>query len=184
MTKAVLKGVGSALPQTIVTNEELSQRVDTSDEWIRERTGIHQRYIANDDETTVSLGTKAAIRALKDADLAPEDIDLIVVATATPDSTFPASAALIQLKLCIKQGAAFDVAAVCSGFLYALTITSSLLETGQHRRALVIGAETFSRLLDWEDRRTCVRFGDGAGAFVLEADETASDRGIISSSLH
>ncbi len=183
MTKAVLRGVGSALPRTIVTNEELSQRVDTSDAWIRERTGIHQRHIAEKDETTVSLGTSAARKALDDAGIEAADIDLIIVATATPDKTFPASAALIQRELGVTQGAAFDVAAVCSGFLYALSLASSLLESGQHRRALVIGAETFSRILDWEDRRTCVLFGDGAGAFVLEAEET-DDRGILASVLH
>jgi 3-oxoacyl-[acyl-carrier-protein] synthase-3 len=180
MMKAVLRGVGSVLPENVVTNDDLAERVDTSDEWIRERTGIKRRHIASPDETTVSLGTVAARRALQDAGFEAADIDLIVLATATPDNTFPASAALVQRELGIKGGAAFDIAAVCSGFLYALSVASSLLETGQHRRALVIGAETFSRIVDWEDRRTCVLFGDGAGAFVLEAEET-EDRGIISS---
>ena len=181
--KAVLKGVGSALPERVVTNDELAERVDTSDAWIKERTGIHQRYIAGEGETTVSLGAEAARRALTDAGFAPSDIDLIVVATATPDKTFPASAALIQRELGVRQGAAFDVAAVCSGFIYALSMTSSLLETGQYKRALVIGAETFSRILNWEDRSTCVLFGDGAGAFVLEASES-DERGILASVMH
>ncbi|NNU16787.1 ketoacyl-ACP synthase III [Parvularcula sp. ZS-1/3] len=180
MMRAILRGVGSALPKRVVTNGDLAEKIDTSDEWIRERTGIHQRYIAGDDETTVSLGTDAAKRALEDAGLEPGDIDLIVLATATPNQTFPASAALIQRELGIRHGAAFDIAAVCSGFLYAMSMASSLLETGQHKRALVIGAETFSRILDWEDRRTCVLFGDGAGAFVLEAEE-AEDSGVLAS---
>ncbi|MEE4208169.1 MAG: beta-ketoacyl-ACP synthase III [Parvularcula sp.] len=179
--RAVLRGVGSALPQRLVTNDELAERVDTSDEWIRERTGITQRYIAGDGETTVSLATEAARKALADAGYDASDIDLIVLATATPDKTFPASAALVQRELGITNGgAAFDVSAVCSGFLYALATASSLLETGVHRRALVIGAETFSRILDWEDRRTCVLFGDGAGAFVLEARET-EESGVLAS---
>ncbi|GGY49014.1 beta-ketoacyl-ACP synthase III [Parvularcula lutaonensis] len=180
MTRAVLLGVGSALPARVVSNDELAEKIDTSDEWIRERTGIRQRYIADESETTVSLGTEAARKALDDAGLDAGDIDLIVLATATPNNTFPASAALIQRELGIRNGAAFDVQAVCSGFLYALSLTASLLETGQHKRALVIGAETFSRILDWEDRRTCVLFGDGAGAFVLEAQET-DDRGVLAS---
>lgn len=180
MIRAVLRGVGSALPRKIVTNDDLAQRVDTSDEWIQERTGIKTRHIASDDETTVSLGIDAARRALADAGIEASGIDLIVVATATPDKTFPSCASLIQKELGIEQGAAFDVSAVCSGFLYAMSITASLIETGQHRRALVIGAETFSRILDWDDRRTCVLFGDGAGAFVLEAEED-TDRGVIAS---
>ncbi|MEM6747851.1 MAG: beta-ketoacyl-ACP synthase III [Pseudomonadota bacterium] len=178
--RAVLRGAGSALPARVVSNDELAQKVDTSDTWIRERTGIQQRYIASDSETTVSLGTEAARRALDDAGLGPDDIDLVILATATPNQTFPASAALIQRDLGIHQGAAFDIGAVCSGFIYALSMTASLIESGQHKRALVIGAETFSRILDWEDRRTCVLFGDGAGAFVMEADEE-SERGIIAS---
>ncbi|MEO1041690.1 MAG: beta-ketoacyl-ACP synthase III [Pseudomonadota bacterium] len=181
--RAVLRGAGSALPARVVRNDELAQRMDTSDSWIRERTGIHQRYIASDNETTVSLGTEAAKKALHDAGIGPADIDLVVVATATPDRTFPASAALIQKELGVHQGAAFDIAAVCSGFIYALSITASLIESGQHRRALVIGSETFSRILDWEDRRTCVLFGDGAGAFVLEAEEN-STRGVLAAVKH
>ena len=180
MRRAVLKGVGSAFPARCVTNEELAKTIDTSDEWIRERTGIRQRYLAGEGETTVTLGTEAARRALADAGLNPEDIDLIIVATATPDNTFPASAALIQRALGVRRGTAFDVAAVCTGFVFALSIASSLIETGQHRRAIVIGAETFSRIMDWEDRRTCVLFGDGAGAFVVEAEE-GTDRGILAS---
>ncbi|MEM1409701.1 MAG: beta-ketoacyl-ACP synthase III [Pseudomonadota bacterium] len=187
MIRAVVKGIGSALPARLVSNDELALKVDTSDAWIKERTGITQRYIAGEGETTVSLGTEAARRALSDAglgELGADDIDLIVVATATPDATFPSSAALIQRELGITQGAAFDIAAVCSGFLYALSVTASMVETGNARRALVIGSETFSRILDWEDRRTCVLFGDGAGAFVIEAqEEPTTSRGIIASTL-
>lgn len=181
--RAIFRGAGSALPKRLVSNNELAEKVDTSDAWIRERTGITQRYIASDDETTVSLGTEAGQRALDDAGVSPDDIDLVILATATPNQTFPASAAHIQRELGIHQGAAFDIGAVCSGFIYALSMTSSLIESGQHRRALVIGAETFSRILDWEDRRTCVLFGDGAGAFVLEAEDDG-DRGILASVCH
>ncbi|MEM6913138.1 MAG: beta-ketoacyl-ACP synthase III [Pseudomonadota bacterium] len=178
--RAVLRGVGSALPASVVLNDERAKNVDPSDAWSHERTGIRQRYIASENETTVSLGTKAAQRALNDAGMTPDDIDLVALATATPNQTFPASAALIQRELGVHQGAAFDIGAVCSGFIYALAITTSLIETGQHRRALIIGSETFSRILDWNDRRTCVLFGDGAGAFVLEAEEQ-SDRGVLAS---
>jgi 3-oxoacyl-[acyl-carrier-protein] synthase-3 len=182
-------GTGSALPRRIVTNAELSERLDTSDEWIVERSGIRQRHIAGPDETTASLATEAARAALEDAGLVPGDIDLVVLATATPDNTFPASAVKVQHALGCGQGAAFDVAAVCSGFLYALSVADSMLKNGMGRRALVIGAETFSRILDWEDRTTCVLFGDGAGALVLEApgEEDARDprrAGILASRLH
>jgi 3-oxoacyl-[acyl-carrier-protein] synthase-3 len=185
-------GTGSALPRRIVTNAELSERLDTSDEWIVERSGIRQRHIAGPDETTASLATEAARAALEDAGLVPGDIDLVVLATATPDNTFPASAVKVQHALGCGQGAAFDVAAVCSGFLYALSVADSMLKNGMGRRALVIGAETFSRILDWEDRTTCVLFGDGAGAVVLEApgvgDKIGSDGapqpGIIATRLH
>lgn len=182
-------GSGSALPDRIVTNAEMATMVDTSDEWIVERTGIRQRHIAGEDETTATLAIKAARAALDDAGLEPADIGLIVLATATPDNTFPATATKVQDALGCHGGIAFDVAAVCSGFLYAIATADSLLTTGMARRALVIGAETFSRILDWEDRTTCVLFGDGAGAIVLEAPD-ASNRvkdggpGIIASRLH
>ncbi|MEP1422227.1 MAG: beta-ketoacyl-ACP synthase III [Erythrobacter sp.] len=186
-------GSGSALPKRIVTNAEMATMVDTSDEWIVERTGIRQRYIAGEDETTSTLAIQAALAALDDAGLTPDDIDLIVLATATPDNTFPATATKVQNALGCNGGIAFDVAAVCSGFLYALTTADSLLTTGMAKRALVIGAETFSRILDWEDRTTCVLFGDGAGAIVLESPATSTSvekdgqkdaRGILASRLH
>ncbi|WP_031550940.1 beta-ketoacyl-ACP synthase III [Parvularcula oceani] len=180
--RGVVIGSGSALPARIVTNDELAQRIDTSDAWIRERTGIAQRHIASEDERTSDLATRAARAALEDAGLTPDDIDLIVLATATPDLTFPSTAAIVQSKLGITAGAAFDVHAVCTGFVYALSTANAFLTTGQHRRALVIGAETFSRIIDWEDRSTCVLFGDGAGAFVLEAQDT-EERGILGSML-
>jgi 3-oxoacyl-[acyl-carrier-protein] synthase-3 len=164
-----LLGTGSALPQQVVTNAQLAERVDTSDEWIVERTGIRQRHIAAEGETTATLAIAAARAALEDAGVEASSIGLIVLATATPDNTFPATATKVQAALGLKGGIAFDVAAVCSGFLYALATADSLLRTGMAKRALVIGAETFSRILDWEDRTTCVLFGDGAGAVVLEA---------------
>ena len=174
---ARLVGTGSALPERVVTNAQLAEMVDTSDEWIVARTGIHQRHIAREGETTATLATQAARAALDDAGLAPGDIDLIVLATATPDNTFPATATKVQHALGCNGCVAFDVAAVCSGFLYALATADSFLRTGGARRALVIGAETFSRILDWEDRTTCVLFGDGAGAVVLEAPALALDDG-------
>ena len=182
-----LLGTGSALPRRIVTNAELAERVDTSDEWIIERTGIRQRHIAEADETTSSLAIAAARAALDDAGVDASTIGLIVLATATPDNTFPATATKVQDALGCNGGIAFDVAAVCSGFLYALATADSLLRTGMAKRALVIGAETFSRILDWEDRTTCVLFGDGAGAVVLEAaapDATMDGPGILRSRLH
>jgi len=181
-----LRGTGSALPERCVTNAELSERVETSDEWIVGRTGIRTRYIAGDGETTATLATAAARRALEAAGLIPSDIDLIVLATATPDQTFPASATLVQAALGIDDCVAFDVAAVCSGFLYALTVADNMLRGGAARRALVIGSETFSRILDWEDRTTCVLFGDGAGAVVLERQEVsdADGPGILANRLH
>ena len=185
MIRSVVKGSGSALPRTVVSNAELAAKVDTSDEWIVERTGIRQRYIAEPDETTSTLATEAARKALDAAGLGPNDIDLIVLATATPDSTFPATATQVQAALGCNGGIAFDVAAVCSGFLYALATADSMLRTGMAKCALVIGAETFSRILDWEDPATCVLFGDGAGAFVLRAEETGDDGpGLLSSRLH
>lgn len=186
MLRSVLIGTGSALPRQAVSNAELAMRVDTSDEWIVERTGISNRHIAAPDETTTSLATDAARRAIEAAGIEAASIDLIVLATATPDQTFPASATLVQSNLGCRGGIAFDVAAVCSGFLYAVGVADSMLRTGMARRALVIGAETFSRILDWEDRTTCVLFGDGAGAVVLEAQEQEGDapRGILATRLH
>jgi len=186
MRRSVITGTGSALPRTAVSNAELAKRVDTSDEWIVERTGIHNRYIAEADETTSSLATEAARRAIEAAGIEAKDVDLIVLATATPDQTFPATATIVQHNLGCQGGMAFDVSAVCSGFLYAVGVVDSLLRTGMANRALVIGAETFSRILDWEDRTTCVLFGDGAGAVVLEAREDSSDapRGILATRLH
>ncbi len=188
MTGSRVIGTGSALPRRIVTNAELAERVETSDEWIIERTGIRQRHIAGPDETTATLATAAARAALADAGIKASDIDLIVLATATPDNTFPATATKVQAALGCTGGIAFDVAAVCSGFLYALATADSLLKTGMAKRALVIGAETFSRILDWEDRTTCVLFGDGAGAVVLETQTGAAAGkdvpGIIATRLH
>jgi 3-oxoacyl-[acyl-carrier-protein] synthase-3 len=187
VTGSRLLGTGSALPRRVVTNAELAQTVDTSDEWIVARTGIRQRHIAGDGETTASLAIAAARAALADAGVEASSIGLIVLATATPDNTFPATATKVQAALGCNGGIAFDVAAVCSGFLYALATADSLLKTGMASRALVIGAETFSRILDWEDRTTCVLFGDGAGAVVLEAPsgEAGKDApGIIGTRLH
>ena len=187
MIRSRIIGTGSYLPQRILTNAELAARVDTSDEWIIERTGIRQRHIAADGEFTSDLGTEAARNALKSAGMSADDIDLIVVATATPDQTFPACATVIQHKLGMRHGVAFDVGAVCSGFLYALSVADALLTSGAHKTALVIGAETFSRILDWEDRTTCVLFGDGAGAVVLRAEQgtgTSADTGILAHRLH
>lgn len=185
MRRSVLIGTGSALPRRALGNEELAQRVDTSDEWIVERTGIRNRHIADKDETTSSLATDAARKAIEAAGIEASSIDLIVLATATPDQTFPATATIVQDNLGCNRGIAFDVAAVCSGFLYALGVADSMLRTGMANRALVIGAETFSRILDWEDRTTCVLFGDGAGAVLLEVREEAGDkpRGILSTKL-
>jgi 3-oxoacyl-[acyl-carrier-protein] synthase-3 len=180
--RSVIAGAGSALPRRQVTNEELSQTVDTTDEWIVERTGIRNRYIASEGETTGSLATEAARRALDHAGVQASDIDLIVLATATPDQTFPSTATKVQAALGINDCIAFDVHAVCTGFLYALTVADSMLRSGSAGKALVIGAETFSRILDWDDRATCVLFGDGAGALVLSGEE--SDSGILSTSLH
>ena len=183
--RSVLLGTGSALPVRAVSNAELAETVDTSDEWIVERTGIRNRHIAGDDETTSTLATDAAKAALAAAGLVAQDIDLIILATATPDQTFPASATIVQAALGIDDCVAFDVAAVCSGFLYAVTVADSMIRSGAAQRALVIGSETFSRILDWEDRTTCVLFGDGAGAIVLGAEESADGaRGILAAKLH
>ncbi len=186
MRRAVIAGTGSALPQRCVTNAELAAQIDTSDEWIVERTGIRTRYIAGEGETTATLATDAARAALAAAGRAPADIDLIVLATATPDQTFPATATKVQHALGILDCVAFDVGAVCSGFLYALQVAEAMIRAGSANRALVIGAETFSRILDWDDRATCVLFGDGAGAIVLEAGESddAAPRGVLAAKLH
>ncbi len=181
--RSILVGTGSALPARRVDNAELAAQVDTSDEWIVERTGIRARYIAAKDETTATLATEAARKALDDAGLTPADVGLIVLATATPDQTFPSSATKVQHLLGIKDAIAFDVHAVCTGFLYALTVADSMLRGGNAKCALVIGSETFSRILDWEDRTTCVLFGDGAGAVVLRAEESET-RGILATRLH
>lgn len=187
MIRSAICGIGSALPKNKVPNSELEQIVETSDAWIVQRTGIRQRFIANEDETTVTLGTAAARQALKDAGLTVDDIDCIILATATPNHTFPASAVEIQQALGMTHGFAFDVQAVCSGFIYALTTGDLYIRGGMARRVLVIGAETFSRIIDWKDRSTCVLFGDGAGAVVLEAlpDQAGlnSDRGILATKL-
>ncbi len=186
MIRSVVRGYGAALPKRVVTNRELETMVDTSDEWIVQRTGITQRYIAGDDETTASLGEKAARAALDNAGLTPDDIDLVLLATSTPNNTFPATAVEIQNRLGMKHGYAFDMQAVCSGFVYGMTTADLHLRGGLAKRALVIGAETFSRILDWNDRTTCVLFGDGAGAVVLEAQEgegTIADRGILTAHL-
>lgn len=182
--RSVIRGVGSALPKRVMTNDDLSKVVDTSHDWIVERTGIHSRHIAGEGETTRTLAVAASRAALEAAGMDAAAIDLVIVATSTPDQTFPATATSVQADLGIRQGMAFDVQAVCSGFVYALTTADALLKTGQAKAALVIGSETFSRILDWNDRTTCVLFGDGAGAFVLTAEENAGDRGILASKLH
>jgi 3-oxoacyl-[acyl-carrier-protein] synthase III len=187
MRRSILMGVGSALPVRIMTNADMAKVVDTTDEWIVERTGIRARHIAGENETTRSLGAEAARRALADAGLTAADVDLIVLATSTPDNTFPATATQVQKDLGITQGAAFDLQAVCSGFVYAMATADSLIQTGQANCAVVIGSETFSRILDWSDRTTCVLFGDGAGAIVLKAGEGkggTSDRGVLAAKLH
>jgi len=188
MLRSVIIGTGAYLPEKVLTNDDLARIVDTSDEWIRTRTGIRQRHVAAEGELTSDLATKAAQAALDAAGVTPADIDLIVVATTTPDLTFPATATTVQEKLGITNATpAFDVQAVCSGFLYGLATVDAYLRAGMAKRALLIGAETFSRILDWEDRSTCVLFGDGAGAVVMEArpgEGTAADRGVLATRLH
>jgi len=186
MKRSVVLGCGSYLPARVLTNEELARSVDTSDDWIVQRTGIHERRIAATGELTSDLALQAARAALAHAKVDAQSIDLIVLATSTPDHTFPASAVSVQAGLGITQGAAFDLQAVCSGFVYALATVDALLRTGMFKRALVVGSETFSRILDWKDRTTCVLFGDGAGAVVLDAQEqpgTREDRGLLTSHL-
>ena len=184
--RTVVKGYGGYLPKRVLTNEDLAKVVDTTDEWIATRTGIKERRIAAKGELTSTMGTAAARAALATAGIDPKDIDLIVLATSTPDQTFPATAVTIQADLGITQGAAFDVQAVCSGFVFALTTADNYLKSGEFRRALVIGSEAFSRILDWDDRGTCVLFGDGAGALVVEAEMqngSTADRGVLASCL-
>ncbi len=179
-------GTGAHLPDQVLTNEELTKKVDTTDEWIVERTGIKQRHIAREGESTSVLAFQAAENALEAAGLKGTDVDLLVVATTTPDNTFPSTATKVQAMLGMDQGAAFDVQAVCSGFVYALSVADNFVRAGQAKTVLVIGAEVFSRILDWEDRTTCVLFGDGAGAVVLQAEEVeeGADVGILSTHLH
>ena len=187
MIRSVVLGCGSYLPERVVTNEELSKSVETTDEWIRQRTGICQRHIAAEGEYTSHLAIKASQRALDHAGITAADLDLIVLATATPDQTFPATATRVQAALGMTKGAAFDVQAVCAGFVYGVSVADSLIRSGLASTALVIGAETFSRILDWEDRGTCVLFGDGAGAIVLRGEQgtgASSDRGILANALH
>jgi 3-oxoacyl-[acyl-carrier-protein] synthase-3 len=182
MIRARIIGCGSFLPDNVVTNADLAARVDTSDEWIRERTGIRQRYIAKDGQTTSDLALGAARAALSDAGIDAGELDLVIVATTTPDRTFPSVGTMVQSRLGMAHGAAFDVQAVCYGFIYGLSLADSLIRTGQHRTILLIGAETMSRVLDWNDRSTCVLFGDGAGAVVLQAHDGRgdnSDQGIL-----
>ena len=184
--RAVITGTGSYLPERIVTNAELAERIDTSDEWIVQRTGIKQRHIAADKETTSMLATHAAKKALENAGRSAKDIDLIIVATATPDYTFPSVATQVQFNLGLTTGVAFDISAVCSGFVFGLATAEKFIRSGSHKNVLVIGSETFSRILDWSDRTTCVLFGDGAGAVVLEAQNgngTVQDRGILTTHL-
>ena len=186
MIRSVIKGVGTALPARIMTNADISKIVDTNDEWIVERTGIRARHIAGEGETTRSLAVAASRKALDDSGMTAADIDLVIVATSTPDQTFPATATMVQADLGIMHGAAFDIQAVCTGFVYALTTADALIRAGQATGILVIGSETFSRILDWTDRTTCVLFGDGAGAFVLRAEQGKgdnSDQGILASKL-
>lgn len=181
MTYARIIGTGGYLPENVMTNADMEKIVDTSDQWIRDRTGIEQRHIASPGETTVDLAEKAALNAIEAAGIKPEDIDLIIMATSTPDKIFPSSACILQARLGIHGCPAFDIQAVCTGFIYALTVAEKFIKSGSNKRALVIGAEVFSRILNWEDRGTCVLFGDGAGAVILEASE---ETGILSTHIH
>ena len=187
MLRSRFAGYGAYLPKRVVTNSDLAERLETSDEWIKQRTGIRQRHIAADGEFTSHLALNAAQGAIADAGIGVDDLDLLIVATTTPDNTFPATAARVQAELGMNRGAAFDVQAVCSGFIYALAMADNMIRLGQGATALVVGAETFSRILDWTDRSTCVLFGDGAGALVLQAaegDGTNQDRGVLSTHLY
>jgi len=184
--RSIIAGCGSFLPGKIVTNDDLAKQIDTSDSWIKERTGIHQRHIAVEGETSATMGTQAALKAMEAAKVTASDIDLIIVATTTPDQIFPSTATRIQSALKVKQGAAFDIQAVCSGFVYALAVADNFIKCGQSKTALVIGSDTMSRILDWQDRATCVLFGDGAGAVVVRASNTenGNGRGVISTHLY
>ena len=183
--RSIIKSCGSYLPKRVVTNQELAERIATSDEWIRERTGITQRYIAEENEFTSHLGTHAALDALKNAGLQPDDIDLVIVATTTPDDTMPSTATKIQYNIGMTRGAAFDINSACAGFVYALTVADSFIRSGNAKRILVIGAETYSRILDWTDRSTCILFGDGAAALILEASDIQQEtRGILFSKIY
>jgi len=183
--RSILAGVGAYLPARVVSNDELSRTVETSDEWIRERTGIRQRYIAAPHETAAFMGTAAARVALADAGAEPAEVDAIILATSTPDQAFPATAVRVQAALGVTRGFGFDVAAACAGFIYALSVADAMIRTGQSRGALVIGSEVYSRILNWQDRGTCVLFGDGAGAVFLRAGTgSGSDQGILSTHLH
>ncbi|TMV75456.1 beta-ketoacyl-ACP synthase 3, partial [Thioclava sp. BHET1] len=186
--RAVVRGVGHYLPDRVVPNAEFEAKLDTSDEWIRTRSGIERRHFAAEGQTTSDMGARAARAALADAGMTADQIDTIIVATSTPDMTFPSAATMVQDAIGMTQGFAFDVQAVCAGFVYALTNANALILSGQAQRVLVIGAETFSKIMDWTDRGTCVLFGDGAGALVLEADASGTgantDRGILASDLH
>ncbi len=190
MQRSYIAGCGSYLPKRVVSNEELAKTVDTSDEWIQTRTGIRQRHIAEDNETTSDLAVNAALAALEHAETDVAEIDIVICATTTPDNTFPSTATKVQSRLGMPNGAAFDLQAVCSGFIYGLSVADSMIRAGQAKTILLIGAETFSRLLDWEDRTTCVLFGDGAGAVVIKADPEGSEgaganaRGILSTHIH
>ena len=184
--RSILTGIGGYLPERLVTNDELAARVDTTDQWIRERTGIRQRYLAGPHETAAFMGTKAAQAALDDAGAGPDDVDVIIVATSTPDQAFPATALRIQAALGVTKGFGFDLAAACSGFIYSLSVADGMIRLGQARGVLVIGSEVYSRIMNWQDRTTCVLFGDGAGAVLLQAGEGEgnTDRGILSTHLH
>jgi 3-oxoacyl-[acyl-carrier-protein] synthase III len=187
ITRSIVLGCGGYLPETVLSNAELAKKVDTSDEWIVERTGIRSRHIAREGETTSDLALAAATRALKHAGIGADSLDLIIVATTTPDETFPSTATKIQARLGMVRGAAFDIQAVCSGFIYGLSVADNFIRAGQAKTAMVIGAETMSRILDWTDRGTCVLFGDGAGAVVLQAQAgkgTSADRGILNTKLY
>ncbi|PIW30305.1 MAG: 3-oxoacyl-ACP synthase, partial [Rhodospirillales bacterium CG15_BIG_FIL_POST_REV_8_21_14_020_66_15] len=196
MHRSIILGCGSYLPERVVTNDELAQRVDTTDEWIVERTGIRQRHLAEEGQYTSDLAVIAAERAIEDSGIAADDIDLVILATTTPDQTFPSTATKVQARLGMSNGAAFDIQAVCSGFLYGISTADAFIRSGQAKTVLLIGAETFSRILDWEDRTTCVLFGDGAGAVVLQASPNGAasaddagaghnrERGVLSTHLH
>jgi len=184
--RSILTGIGGYLPETIVTNDDLASRIETSDQWIRDRTGIRQRHLAGPHETAAFMGTQAARAALADAGAGPDDVDVILVATSTPDQAFPATALRIQAALGVTKGFGFDLAAACAGFIYALSVADGMIRVGQARGVLVIGSEVYSRIMNWQDRTTCVLFGDGAGAVFLQAGEGAgtADRGILSTHLH